>query len=405
MTHSLYLGAPGRALPLAALLVLTATLALPLRAQDTPLQEITEPETFLIVEQAPEPLPDMQTALTQMQERIEYPQIARDAGAEGRVIVQFVVDETGQVVEVKTVATDVRYAQNADVGEVAGLFSREAERVVQMLTFRPGEQRGEAKRVRMTLPVRFSLDRGQGSGRVEGPVGTQFERSARADDVFLIVDTPPQLLPSQQEALDALQDALVYPELAQRAGVEGRVIVQFVVDERGQAVDPVVVRGIGAGADEEAIRLIRTLRFTPGSQRGQAVKVQMTLPVTFRLAPEETGSVPPNVRRTIERTLDRIDRSMTHPTPEAYPRLIAEIYGSGENTEQILNEHRRDNPSIQLAAVSGYVSATGTRALRIESSACPNDNDEVIEYASKLARTDIGGEEYPVTQVMLCPAE
>lgn len=102
-------------------------------------------------------------------------------------------------------------------------------------------------------------------------------------DVFLIVEEQPQLLPDTETALARMQAALVYPTIARRAGVEGRVVVQFVVDEQGRIVDPFVVRGVGAGADEEALRLVRTLRFAPGRQRGETVKVQMTLPVVFEL--------------------------------------------------------------------------------------------------------------------------
>ena len=74
-----------------------------------------------------------------------------------------------------------------------------------------------------------------------------------------------------------------YPEIAKKAGVEGRVYLQFVVDEQGNVHDPIVTRGIGAGCDEEAIRAIREAKFKPGKQRGKAVKVKMSLPITFKL--------------------------------------------------------------------------------------------------------------------------
>ncbi len=102
-------------------------------------------------------------------------------------------------------------------------------------------------------------------------------------EIFVIVEQTPEMIPNQAEAMRNLQSSITYPEIAKRAGVEGRVIVQFVVDEQGNVVDPFVVRGIGAGCDEEAVKAVRTLKFKPGKQRGRAVKVQMTLPVTFRL--------------------------------------------------------------------------------------------------------------------------
>jgi protein TonB len=60
--------------------------------------------------------------------------------------------------------------------------------------------------------------------------------------------------------------------------------VQFVIDERGNVNNPVVVRGIGGGCDEAAVEAVKKAKFTPGMQRGRPVKVSYTLPVTFRLS-------------------------------------------------------------------------------------------------------------------------
>ena len=98
-------------------------------------------------------------------------------------------------------------------------------------------------------------------------------------EIFVIVEQMPELI----GGLGSIQSKINYPEIAKKAGVEGRVIVQFVVDESGSVVDPQVVRGIGAGCDEEAIRAVRQAKFTPGKQRGKPVKVKMSLPITFKL--------------------------------------------------------------------------------------------------------------------------
>lgn len=99
-------------------------------------------------------------------------------------------------------------------------------------------------------------------------------------EVFIVVEEMPELI----GGIAGLQKSITYPEIARKAGVEGRVIVQFVVDEKGEVLDPLVVRGIGAGCDEEAIRAVQLAKFTPGKQRGKAVRVKMSLPVTFRLS-------------------------------------------------------------------------------------------------------------------------
>ncbi|MEM8557425.1 MAG: energy transducer TonB [Bacteroidota bacterium] len=115
------------------------------------------------------------------------------------------------------------------------------------------------------------------------PAADEPEPEPEEPEIFRIVEQQPELLPNQAEGMAELQGCINYPEMAKRAGIEGRVFVQFVVDERGSVNSPQVVRGIGGGADEEALRCVRELRFRPGMQRGRPVKVQFSLPVTFRL--------------------------------------------------------------------------------------------------------------------------
>jgi protein TonB len=98
-------------------------------------------------------------------------------------------------------------------------------------------------------------------------------------EIFVVVEQMPELI----GGLEDLQKRIKYPEIAKKAGVEGTVFLQFVVDENGNVMDPAVVKGIGAGCDEEALRAIRTAKFKPGKQRGKPVRVRFSLPVRFRL--------------------------------------------------------------------------------------------------------------------------
>ncbi len=95
----------------------------------------------------------------------------------------------------------------------------------------------------------------------------------------MVVENQPELI----GGMKSLQQSVEYPEFAQKAGIEGRVIVQFVVDEKGNVQDPKVTRGVHKLLNEEAIRAVKEQKFKSGKQRGEAVKVQMSLPVTFRL--------------------------------------------------------------------------------------------------------------------------
>jgi periplasmic protein TonB len=103
-------------------------------------------------------------------------------------------------------------------------------------------------------------------------------------DIFVAVEQMPELI----GGLASIQSRIRYPEMARRAGIEGVVIVQFVIDPEGRVTNPVVLRGIGGGADEAAIEAVRQARFTPGMQRGRPVRVQFAIPVRFSL--NESGS-------------------------------------------------------------------------------------------------------------------
>lgn len=99
------------------------------------------------------------------------------------------------------------------------------------------------------------------------------------DNFFVVVEQMPQL----RGGLANLQRKVRYPEEARRMGIEGRVTVQFIVGVDGSIENPRVIRGIGGGCDEEALRVIKAATFNPGKQRGRPVRVQYSLPIVFRL--------------------------------------------------------------------------------------------------------------------------
>ena len=100
------------------------------------------------------------------------------------------------------------------------------------------------------------------------------------EQFFIVVEQMPQLI----GGLKKLQSQVYYPEMARRAGIEGRVTVQFIVNERGQVENPRVIRGIGGGCDEVALEAVSKAKFVPGLQRGRPVRVQYSLPIVFRLS-------------------------------------------------------------------------------------------------------------------------
>lgn len=105
-----------------------------------------------------------------------------------------------------------------------------------------------------------------------------------ADEVFTIVEQQPEYPGGMGAFYQFVTKKLKYPSQARRMGIEGKVFVQFVVDKQGNITEVTAVRGIGAGCDEEAVRVIKSSpKWKAGKQRGKAVKVRMILPITFKL--------------------------------------------------------------------------------------------------------------------------
>ena len=90
-------------------------------------------------------------------------------------------------------------------------------------------------------------------------------------------------MPEIKGGLKTLQKKIRYPLQAKSLGVQGVVYVQFIVNEEGKVEKPIIIKKLGAGCDEEAIRVLKKVKFTPGYDKGKAVKVRFTLPVRFML--------------------------------------------------------------------------------------------------------------------------
>lgn len=99
------------------------------------------------------------------------------------------------------------------------------------------------------------------------------------EDYFVAVED----MPEPVGGLGTIQRAVVYPEIARRAGVQGRVFVLAYVNEKGEVTKVEVQRGIGAGCDEAAVSAVLKASFIPGKQRGKPVKVRVSIPIRFQL--------------------------------------------------------------------------------------------------------------------------
>ena len=110
------------------------------------------------------------------------------------------------------------------------------------------------------------------------------EEEVEEQQIFQVVEEMPEFPGGMGECMKFLGKNIKYPQISQENGVQGRVIVQFVVNQDGSIVDPQVVRGVDPYLDKEALRVISMMpKWKPGKQRGKAVRVKFTVPVMFRL--------------------------------------------------------------------------------------------------------------------------
>jgi protein TonB len=118
------------------------------------------------------------------------------------------------------------------------------------------------------------------------PVFTEIEEEETVEEqpIFIVVESSPEFPGGMNMMMKYLRDNLKYPQIARETNIQGRVFVSFVVEIDGSITDVSVLRGIGGGCDEEAVRVVKNMpKWTPGKQRGMPVRVRFNLPVKFTL--------------------------------------------------------------------------------------------------------------------------
>ena len=150
-------------------------------------------------------------------------------------------------------------------------------------------------------------------------------------EVFMIVEDMPELI----GGIASIHESIKYPVIAKKRGIEGRVFIQFIVNTEGAVENPVVVRGIGGGCDEEAIRAVKEARFKPGRQRGKIVPVKMSLPITFKLATETRARVLESELAGARLELMKLEKELDAAIEAQEAEKAAELKKSLEATQKV----------------------------------------------------------------------
>jgi TonB family protein len=248
---------------------------------------------YQVVDQMPEFPGGMEAMMEFVATNIKYPQDAIDENIEGRMMVSFVVEKDGLVSNVKMLRG------------VCKSIDEEAMRVVRgMPRWKPGMKDGKPARVAYQIPIVFKLGQMNNEHKttVKTIVAGDDEHSCKAstatypdnpaedkmkpdkNGVYQIVEEMPEFPGGEKGLMEYASNNVKYPEEAKNKNIAGRVFVSFIVEKDGSINEVKVLRGIGGGCDEEAVRVIKSMpKWKPGKQRGKPVRVKYTVPVNFKL--------------------------------------------------------------------------------------------------------------------------
>ena len=284
--------------------------------EDT-VEEYVEEDLFIEIEVQPQ-FPGGEDSLYNfIYSNLRYPQVAKDNAIEGRVFITFVIETDGSITNVRIIR------------DIGGGCGHEAKRVVEMMPkWIPGKQNGKPVRVQYNLPVTFELPEEDKAKTIDatsdsisnnttemidvfpanevipfyqpngekGVTGfqniiefqniTDMSKSDEETEIILSIDpveTQPQFPGGDDSLYSFIYSNLRYPQEAIDNGIEGRVYITFAIEKDGSITGIKLLRDIGYGCGEEAMRIVRMMpKWTPGKDHlGNIIRIQYNMPIRF----------------------------------------------------------------------------------------------------------------------------
>ncbi len=225
-------------------------------------------------EQMPQPSPEFTKYIAK---HVTYPLSARRDGITGTVMTRFMVRKDGSITDV-----EITEGLRKDLDdEVLAHLTANPER------WQPAMQQGKPVDTQVQFPFRFHMDNGSSLPRQEGGIlivgyGPGVPPPPADDNVFMVVEEMPEFRGGIKGLTEYLSENLKYPAEAREKNVQGTVFVSFVVQADGAITDVTILKGVGAGCDDEARRVVAAMPlWQPGRQSGKAVPVRYSLPIRF----------------------------------------------------------------------------------------------------------------------------
>ena len=203
----------------------------------------------------------------------------------------------------------------------------------------------------------------------------QKETPQKEEVIFQVVEQMPEFPGGMQKALEFLGKNIKYPVAAQQAKIEGRVIVQFVIERDGSVSDVKVMRGVNPELDAEAIRVVSMMpKWIPGKQRGKAVAVKYTMPIMFRLQTPE-----PKKEEAFQINL-RIDKDVTREDVD----MVKDHLRNSFSVVPIVLDDDRKNPIIIVdGEVKEGMNLSQISPATIKSISVMKNEAAIAEYGDK----------------------
>ena len=245
----------------------------PMEGFHFPAQVANNDTVFQMVEQMPEFPGGVEAMMHYVANNVKYPQEARDKNISGRVFVSFVIEKDGSINEAKVMRG------------IGGGCDEEAVRVVKnMPKWKPGMQKGKPVRVSYMMPLNFKLTEGQPNPSLGEARVSKVESKPDKNGVYQMVEEMPEFPGGMEAMMDYVAKNVKYPQEAMEKEISGRVFVSFIVEKDGSVNEVKIMKGVGGGCDEEAVRVVKAMpKWKPGKQEGKPVRVNYTLPITFKL--------------------------------------------------------------------------------------------------------------------------
>ena len=198
--------------------------------------------TFLKTHDMPMPIGGMEAIM----KNVRYPEEAKKAGKEGKVIVMAEVDESGKIVNVSVKKSVDKFLDEA------------AKEAVSKVMFTPGKVSGKPVKVKVAIPIMFKLDG---------------EKDKQTDET----------LPYPVGGMQSIMKAVTYPEDAKTANIQGTVLVSASVNEQGNVVETKILKSVSSSCDAEAARAVKSVKFIPAKVNGKYVRAEIVVPIMFKL--------------------------------------------------------------------------------------------------------------------------